>query len=109
MTTRHLPWKESCWAIGFVAMAVCLYVATYRVLVRPDLVSIDDCLSALKSGKRVYQKSGTLLPRENEGFVVRLNPAYAIGGDVAKALFAPIHELDVAWRRETWHRIVGDY
>jgi hypothetical protein len=75
------------WALAFVVVALVLYAASYMMLV----------------SHRMNVVAGTFgVPVVEDG---RIQPEYAIGGDVAVKFFSLAHEVDVRLRPEKWRWI----
>jgi hypothetical protein len=79
MTMAHFPRKELAYAVAFVSLLAGLYIGSYYVMVQPQFW-------------------------EAPPFYV---PEYLFGGDIAKAVFAAWHEVDLRLRPEYWHPSFG--
>jgi hypothetical protein len=81
---KHLPMKEIGYAATFVLVALLLYGGSYMMLV----------------SQRMNVIVGTFGVPVVDGD--RIQPEYAIGGDVAVRFFSLAYEVDVRLRPEKW-------
>jgi hypothetical protein len=79
---NHFPWKETGYALGFLLLLLVLYVGSYFAMVQRRPVR-----EAVRwEADRIY-------------LAVEHEPDYRFGGNT---LFAPIHRIDRATRRDYW-------
>jgi hypothetical protein len=74
---------------GFVLLAM-LYVGSYALLVSNDVhpMAIPE---------------RTVVVDPDRFYFRRIRPEYCFGGELAETIFAPVHEVDLAWRYDHWH------
>ena len=85
---KHLPWRETVWAIGFVALLALLYAGSYYAMVIPCMIPTITSLDELVSAEPI-------------GYCDHVD--YAFGGETAKSLFAPMNQLDRSLRPGVWN------
>jgi len=85
---KHFPWRETGWAMGFVALFAALYVGSYYALVEK---------SDLSEQMWTWEKDG------EEWLKLRNRPQYLGGYDVAERFYSPVFELDSILRPGHWY------
>jgi hypothetical protein len=84
-TMKHFPKKELAYAVVFVALLAGLYVGSYYALIVPRFTFVVPIMGAAHwEGATMFQ------------------PDYRFGGDTAKAVFAPWHQVDLRIRPGAW-------
>jgi hypothetical protein len=76
---KHVPWREICWAIGFLTLSIGIYIGAYFALVDPRPTG-------------VFMGVGPW----------RLDSHYRFGTEVNKVFFAPLEAVDRKMRPGRW-------
>lgn len=93
---KHVFWRETAWAIGFVALMSLLYVGSYYAMVH----AVSPARAICSGGIRDLSAGTRILPKTGDRVIFELE--YRFGGKTAQAIFGPAYLLELQNRPKAW-------